>query len=92
MPNPLPSPRNELVIQVHDALLRTLQEYSNSAHQLRADEGLFAVEVLFGTLVNNGLTDAPPDKREDVRKFHMDAVMRISSRVVAWPAKTYTRM
>lgn len=90
MPNPLPPPRNDLVIQTHDELLRVLQEFA-AAHNLRPDEGMIAVELLFGTVFTNGITNAPAESKEAVRAFHMRAVVRMSSHVSAWPAKVHER-
>jgi hypothetical protein len=95
MPNPLPPPRSDLVVEVQDRMMELLQEYAG-ARQLRPDEALFAIELTFITLFDNAMdvvTKAAPNEATFVEmgkveiQRHLNALTRLQSRVQAWPAR-----
>jgi len=93
MPNLLPPPRNSLILELQGQIMELLQEHGQSARHLRPDEGLIAVELVITNLFTNAMESAPSeDLREAERKRHMNAIVRLSSRIAAWPAKSHERM
>jgi hypothetical protein len=80
-------PRADLIVEVQDRIMELLQEHAGGPQQLRPDEGLLAVELTFLTLFDNAMENAPPDLRPLEVDRHMKSIVRLSTRIAAWPAR-----